>query len=364
MRNAVTLPPLPRRSAHGEFDASLAPRGRMPRALDDALAGILRGPMGVMLLLVVLILLSSCGPSMPPTNVVRLGHFPNVTHAHGLVAHAMSRRGDGIVEKHLGPGMTVEWYVFHAGPSAMEALLADSLDATYVGPNPALNAHLRTAGEDVHVLAGATKGGAALVVRDAADVREPTQLRGKRVATPQLGNTQDVACRVFLMDLGFKITKTVGDVRIVPTENSDQLALFRSGDLDAAWTVEPWVSRLEREGGGRILHEETDALTTVLVGSKRFLGTRPDVARRLLAAHRELTEWIRANPDEAKELVRSELQHLSGRPLPRELLDHCWPRLAFTDAIEIAEFERCVRQAQRTGFIAEEVDLSRLIRHP
>lgn len=152
----------------------------------------------------VLLALGSCGGggragqerSGPRT--IRLGHFPNVTHAHGLVGHAMTRQGKGVFERHLGPDFQVEWYVFNAGPSAMEAMMAGSLDATYVGPNPALNAYGKTKGDEVRVLAGATKGGSALVVRAAAGVESAEDLRGRRVATPQFGNTQDVACRAWL----------------------------------------------------------------------------------------------------------------------------------------------------------------------
>jgi NitT/TauT family transport system substrate-binding protein len=295
-------------------------------------------------------------------HVVRLGHFPNVTHVHGLVAHAMSRQGKGIFERHLG--MPVEWYVFQAGPSAMEALLAGSLDATYVGPNPALNAHFRTRGDEVRVLAGATEGGAALVVREAAGIRTPADFRGKRIATPQLGNTQDVACRAWLAEQGFTITQTGGDVLVVPTENPSQLALFQKGELDAAWTVEPWVSRLEREGGGRIFVEEQDALTTVFCAGTGLLARRPERGSALQEAHRELTAWIAANPQEARELVRTELQAITGRPIAAELVERCFARMTVTDRVELAAFEKFVERARQAGFVPGAADLTRLLHRP
>lgn len=313
----------------------------------------------------VAVLLAACNGDRrgagQPVGVVRLGHFPNVTHAHGLVAHALSRRGEGIFERNLGAGTKVEWYVFKAGPSAMEAMMAGSLDATYVGPNPALNAHVRTNGAEVRVLGGATNGGSGLVVRGNAGITGAEQLRGKRVATPQLGNTQDVACRAWFAAQGFAVKLGGGDVHITPTENPDQLALFQSGQLDAAWTVEPWISRLELEAGGQLLVDEGDAVTTVFAASAAFVAQHADLAQRLRAAHVELTQWIVAHPAEAKELVRSELEALTRRPMPKELVERCWSRMTFTDAIALESFASFLDKARAVGLSSGTPDLGRLI---
>lgn len=311
-----------------------------------------------------MLLLAGCGGREPGREVVRIGHFPNVTHVHGLVAHALSRRGEGVFEKHLGPGVRVEWYVFNAGPSAMESLLAGSLDATYVGPNPAINAHLRTGGDDVRVLAGATDGGAALVVREAAGIATPADFRGRRIATPQLGNTQDVACRAWLRAQGFAVSQTGGDVAVVPTANPDQLALFQSGELDAAWTVEPWVTRLELEGGGRVMLAEDDAVTTVLAASAAVVERQPDVAARLTAAHRELTAWIRSHPDETRDLVCAELEAETGHRWPEELVERCLARLRPTDDVDLAALQSFVDKARAAGLLRGDADLSRLLVRP
>ncbi len=312
------------------------------------------------------LLLTACHGEQQPgssqtVTVVRLGHFPNVTHAHGLVAHALSRRGDGIFEKHLGKDIQVEWFTYNAGPTAMEAMMTGSLDVTYVGPSPAINAFTRTTGGTVRVLAGATLGGDALVVRDASSIKTAADLRGKRVATPQFGNTQDVGCRAWLAGQGFKITQTGGDVQVVPTANPDQLALFQSGELDAAWTVEPWVSRLETEGGGRILVEAADAVTTVLAGRAEFVAQHPDLVTKLRAAHHELTLWILAHPSEAQELVRAELAELTGRPVSKELIERCWPRLRFTEELRIEWLQDFVAKAHAAGFIPEPSDITNLV---
>ena len=308
------------------------------------------------------IALCACsGSNDPQPRVVRIGHFPNVTHAHGLLAHHASRAGKGVFERHLGPDVKVEWYVFRAGPSAMEAMLTGAIDATYVGPNPALNAHVRTRGEEVRILAGATNGGAGLVVRKAAGIDKPADLRGRKIATPKFGNTQDVACRAWLKRQGFTVTQTGGDVLVVPTEPSDQFAMFGKGEIDAAWTVEPWLSRLLTEAGGRLLVEETDAVTTVLVGSATFLAQHPAMARALVAAHRELTRSLIADPAAAQQAIADELTALTRRPMSLELIATCWPRLHFTDDVELASLVAFLEAARDAGFLATVPDVARLM---
>lgn len=201
-------------------------------------------------------------------------------------------------------------------------------------------------------------------MRAAAGISEPEHFRGKKIATPQFGNTQDVSCRAWLAEQGFQITQTGGDVLVVPTANPDQLALFQNGSLDAAWTVEPWVARLEREGGGKVLVEEPDALTTVFAASAVLVDQRNEVAQRILAAHRELTAWIAAHPAEAQQLVVEELQRLTGRPIAPDLVATCWQRLRFGDAVEVGEFEEFVTKARAAGFVKGDTDLSRLVRTP
>ena len=313
------------------------------------------------------IILTACGggeEQKAGARVLRVGHFPNVTHAHGVVAHHLTRTGHGWFEERLGPDVEIEWYVFNAGPSAMEALLAGSIDLTYVGPNPALNAHIRSRGEEVRVVAGAVRGGAALVVGKDSGITGPPDFRGKKVATPQFGNTQDVVCRAWLLDHGFRVTQTGGDVLVVPTQNPDQLTLLARGDLDAAWTVEPWVSRLEMEAGARVMLEEPDAITTVLAASARFLGKDRDMARRFVRAHDELTAWLVAHPAEAQRMVREEIRAETRSDLPEALIARCWPRLRITSDITREAFESFLARAVQTGFLERPVPLDRFVDRP
>ncbi len=292
---------------------------------------------------------------------IRVGHFPNVTHVQALVAHHLSRTGDGWFEQRLATNVKIEWYIYNAGPSAMEAILADSIDLTYVGPSPALNAYAKSNGEEIRIIAGSAAGGAALVVQPDSGLRQPADFRGKTIATPQLGNTQDIACRAWLANGGLKITQTGGEAFVVPTPNPDQLALFQQKKVDAVWTVEPWVSRLERDAGGKILVEQSGESITVLVSSVKFLKTKRDVAGKFAQAHRELTEWIRAHPEEAREMVRQELAAETRAAVAPDLIARAWKRIGLATDISIDEFQRFVENAQRAGFLRAVPNLSRLI---
>jgi NitT/TauT family transport system substrate-binding protein len=320
-----------------------------------------------MLLALVAVLAASCGregapsPGAAQRTTIRLGHFPNITHAQALVASQLSRRGKGWFEERLGGGVKIEYYVYNAGPSAMEAIFTHSIDLTYVGPNPVLNAYGKSQGEEIRVVAGAAKGGAALVVPADGRLSSPADFRGKKVATPQLGNTQDVACRAWLTKQGYRVTQTGGDVLVLPTANPDQLALFQTGKVDAVWTVEPWVSRLELEAKGKIYLEEKDALATVLATSVQFHKENRELLRRFVTAHAELTKWINEHPDEAKQLVRAELKELTKRDLPASITDQAWPRLAFSTEISRAPFDALVLEAQGVGFLNGLPDLGKLV---
>src|SRR5216110_4040206 len=221
---------------------------------------------------------------------IRVGHFPNITHAQGVIAHALSRQGKGWFEQRLGSDVQIQWFVYNAGPSAMEAIFAKSIDLTYVGPGPALNAFTKSNGEEIRLIAGAANGGAGLVVQSDQNLKAAADFRGKKIATPQLGNTQDISCRAWLTDGGLKITQLGGDAQVIPTQNPDQLGLFKAKRIDAVWTVEPWLSRLEQEASGKVLVEEKEAATTVLISRVKFLNEQRDLAKKFARAHAELTD--------------------------------------------------------------------------
>jgi NitT/TauT family transport system substrate-binding protein len=311
-----------------------------------------------------LLVFSALVAPLAAKTVLRVGYFPNVTHAQGVIGKTLTAQQKGWFEERLGPDVEIQWFAYNAGPSAMEAIFAGSIDLTYVGPNPSLNAYIRSKGEEIRVIAGSARGGAALLVRPGSGIEKPADFRGKKLATPQLGNTQDVAARVWLQKQGFKITQMGGDVFVLPTANPDQLLLFQQGKIDAVWTVEPWVSRIEREAGGKIYLEQKDAVTTILVSSVKLLKTQPELVKKFAQAHRELTDWVNSHPTEAQALVQRGLSDEVKREIKLELVVAAWQRLTFTSEVTLDSIESLVSDARQLGFIRGEVELSRFISIP
>jgi NitT/TauT family transport system substrate-binding protein len=314
--------------------------------------------------LIISALLAASSLSGADKTIVRLGHFPNITHVQALVAHNLSRQGRGPFEKALGPDVEIQWFLYNAGPSAMEAIFANSIDVTYVGPSPALNAYSKSRGEEIRIVAGAVNGGAALVVQPDSSIKTGADFRGKKIATPQLGNTQDVSCRSWLTAQGLHITQLGGDAQVLPTANPDQLGLFQQKKIDAVWTVEPWVSRLETEAGGKVFYEETDSITTVLVSSVKFMGEKRGLLKKLVTAHCELTEWIQKNPAEAQKLAQTELTEEMKKEMSADLIARSWKRIVPTNDVTREAFEKWVANAKAAGFMKNAPDLARLVENP
>ena len=312
---------------------------------------MLKKLLSCLLLTCALLVLAGCNQEDPDSKVIRMGGFPNVTHVQSLVARNMSRHSEGWFERYL-PGYSIEWYTYNAGPTAMEALFGRTADLTYVGPSPALNAYAVSAGREVRILAGAVNGGAALMVAPGSSIKTPADFKGRSIATPQLGNTQDVSCRAWLARNGLTCTlEGAGDCRVAPTPNSMQLQLMKQGDIDACWTVEPWVSRLESMAGARILVQEPDVVTTVLVGRVGWLKHHPQEAATLIRAHQELTQWIIDHPEEAQARVVEELTLLTQAPMEPELVRSAWNRLKLTTEIDLPGLKQFVQDAQAAGLL-------------
>jgi len=313
-------------------------------------------------LLAILFLAASATGAQQKAIVLRVGYFPNITHAQALVG-----RAGGQFEKALGPGVLIEWKAFNAGPSAIEALFANAIDLTYVGPNPAVAGYVRSQGEAVRVIAGAASGGASLVVRQGSGIQKASDFHGKKVATPQQGNSQDVALRAWLRANGLKPREKGGDVEVLPITNADQFTLFLKGQLDAAWAPEPWAARLVHEAGGRIFLDERDLwpnrefIITDLIVRPRFLKEHPDVVKNFLRAHVELTDWICNNPAEAKRILNTQLQKETGKPLSPEVLDDAFSRMAVTYDPIRSSLATSTQQAFEEGFLGRtQPDLSGL----
>lgn len=293
---------------------------------------------------------ASTSADAAPTAVseLRLGYFANVTHAPALVGVE-----EGLFDEALGD-VTVQEQVFNAGPAVIEALSAGAIDAAYIGPNPAINTFIQSGGASARVIAGATSGGAALVVRDGID--SPTDLAGTTLASPQLGNTQDVALRSWLKDEGFETTTSGGgDVQVTPTENAQTLTLFQQGKLDGAWLPEPWVSRLVIEGGAHVLVDERELWpdgafpTTVLLVRAEFAAQHPDVVEDLLEAHLAALAWIEENPDALPSTINAALDAATGRPLADDVLARALENVTFSPDPHAEAFAALVENGVAAG---------------
>src|SRR6202167_4291541 len=310
---------------------------------------------------ILFIAVSAMHAQQKPT-VIRVGYFPNLTHAQALVG-----RANGQFEKALGSGVQIEWKAFNAGPSAIEALFANAIDLTYVGPNPTVAGYVRSQGEAVRVIAGSASGGASLVVRQGAGIQKASDFHGKRIATPQQGNTQDVALRAWLRANGLKPREKGGDVQVLPITNADQFTLFLKGQLDAACAPEPWAARLVHEAGGRIFIDERDLwpnrefVITNLIVHPKFLKEHPDVVKNFLRVHVDLTEWINKNPAQAKQIMNQQLQKDTGKALAPQILDDAFSRMLVTYDPIRSSLLKSTQQAFEEGFLGRtQPDLSGL----
>ncbi len=315
-----------------------------------------------LLFLLLILLLVSCASTGERTTVVRVGYFPNITHSQALIGMAPS---SGAFQKAFGDKVRVEGKVFNAGPSAIEALFAGEIDLTYIGPNPAINGYARSKGEALRIIAGATSAGAVLVVRQDAGISSAADLAGKRIATPELGNTQDVAARHYLLSNDLRLQEKGGTVSILPVSNPDILTLFIKQEIDAAWVPEPWGARLVHDGGGKIMLDERSLwpdgrfVTTHLIARTKFLKQYPDLVKTWLGAHIDLTRWIQEHPDDAKKQANAEITRLTGKGLDSSVLDEAWQRMEVTyDPISPSLFQSADR-AFKLGLLGRNMpDLS------
>jgi NitT/TauT family transport system substrate-binding protein len=288
---------------------------------------------------------------------LRLGYFPNVTHAPALVGIQ-----NGIFDESLGSTVALEPAPFNAGPEAVEALFAGAIDATFIGPNPAINAYARSGGEAIRIVAGSTSGGAFLVV--APDITSAEELRGKTVASPQLGGTQDVALRSWLLDEGLKTdTAQGGDVSVAPQANPDTLTAFKNGEIAGAWVPEPWATRLVQEGGGEVLVDERDLwpqgryVTTHLIVATDFLEAHPDVVRALIEGLVASVDAIAADPVAARASTNAGIAVVTDKPLPAEVIRGAWENLEFTVDPIAASLQKSAEDAVAVELL-EPVDLT------
>ncbi|MDT6987539.1 aliphatic sulfonate ABC transporter substrate-binding protein [Streptomyces lusitanus] len=317
---------------------------------------------------VALLLLAGCGygsraadrgaaqavPGAPLTDgldTVRIGYFANVTHATALVAHRK-----GFLRKELG-GTRARYAVFDAGPSEIEALNAGSIDIGWIGPSPAVNGYAKSGGTSLRIIGGSASGGVRLVV-DPKKIRTPAGVEGRRIATPQLGNTQDVAFLHWAAAQGWSVDPMTGkgDVTVVRNDNKVIPDAFRSGSVDGAWVPEPTASKLVAEGGKVLLDEASlwpggRFTTTHIVVSQTFLREHPKAVEAVLRASVAANRWIKAHPEEAKAAANEQIARDAGKALPAEVMDPAWASLEVTDDPLAATLAAQADHAVRAGLL-------------
>jgi NitT/TauT family transport system substrate-binding protein len=308
----------------------------------------------VSILLVLGLILAACASSKTASSApvdLRLGYFPNLTHATAIVGV-----DNGIFARNLGTNVHLKTSTFTAGPEEVTALFADALDAAYMGPNPAISAYIKSHGEAIRIISGATSGGAFLVVKNS--ISGAADLKGKTIAAPQLGNTQDVALRNWLKSKGLKTTTAGGgDVKIIDQDNATSLDTFKQGLIDGAWVPEPWASRLVVEGGAKVLVDERDLwpagkyVTTQLVVRTAFLQQHPDVVENLLKGQVEANNFVNSNTEQAKQIVGAGILKLTGKSLKPAVLDRAWSNLTFTDDPIASSLRQSAAASLSLGFI-------------
>ncbi len=284
------------------------------------------------------------------STTLKIGYFPNLNHAQAVIG--LQQHGDfeeilNANSSDANKNIKIEPYLFGAGPSAIEALLGGQIDVTYVGPNPAINGYLASDGQGLRIISGATSGGASFVVRNDSGINSIKDLGGKKFASPQLGNTQDIALRKYLSENGFKTTQQGGNVTVMPVTPSDIVTLMLKKDIDGAWVPEPWVARLVKEANGKVFVDERELwspdgkfATANIIARTDYLNENPDIIKRLLQAHINETIWINENKDKSIAAFNGALKNITGETIPEDEIRDALTRLEFTyDPIKVSSLK-------------------------
>ncbi|MDT0468699.1 aliphatic sulfonate ABC transporter substrate-binding protein [Streptomyces gibsoniae] len=284
---------------------------------------------------------------------VKIGYFGNLTHATALVGVQK-----GFFQKSLG-GTQAEYQIFNAGPSEIEALNSGAIDIGWIGPSPAINGYTKSDGKSLRIIGGSASGGVRLVV-DPKKIKSLKDVKGKKIATPQLGNTQDVAFLNWVAEQGWKVDPESGkgDVSVVRTDNKVTPDAFKSGSIDGAWVPEPTASKLVAEGGKVLLDESSlwpgkKFVITNIIVSQKFLTEHPKAVEAVLKASVDTNKWINANPDEAKAAANKQLEADSGKALPANVLDPAWKSIQLTDDPLASTLNTEAQHAVKSGLLKD-----------
>ena len=291
--------------------------------------------------------------SVTKSEIIRIGYFPNLSHAQAVIGI-----GNGDFQRELGD-VKIEPVIFNAGPAAIESLFAGRIDVAYVGPNPTINGYIKSNGEALRIISGSASGGAVLVVRDDSGINSISDFSGKKFASPQLGNTQDVALRSYLVHNGYDTIENGGNVEVIPVKNADIHTLILKKEIDGAWVPEPWGAKLIKETNVKLFLDERDLwpqgkfVTSNIIVSTNYLNNHPDVIEKLLVAHVDKTQWINQNKEGFYLEFNKELEKITGKTIPEDEIRNSISRMDITyDPIKESLF-KAAKDAYDLGFLGE-----------
>lgn len=304
--------------------------------------------------------LAACGGKEEGKTKVRVAYFPNITHAQALVI-----KNQKTLEQKWKDNAEVSWTSFNAGPAEMEAIFAGEIDLGYIGPVPALSANVKSGG-DVKIISNTTDAGSVLLKRKGADIQTVKDLAGKKIAVPQIGNTQHLILLHVLEENGLKITDQGGDVTINASSNADILNLIDNGSVDAALVPEPWGTTIEKSGNAEILLDENEVFmngdypVAVVVASKDFIEKHPDLVKEFLQVHEDASLYINEHPEDAQKTVNTEIQEATGKSLAADVIKSAFERMKINTKLNtktILEFARISNNEGLINKVPEENDV-------
>ena len=318
------------------------------------------GVVGIILLSVLGISLSSSETTHE--NKLRIAYFPNIGHAIPVVGIE-----NGLFAEYLGDDVTIETRVFDSGPQAIEALFANSVDVAYVGPGPAINGFLNSENNNIKILAGAASGGASFIVHPDSEINIASDFAGKKIAAPQIGNTQDVSLRHYLSENGLKPAEKGGSVVVYNIANPDIYTLFVKGEIDGAWVAEPWATILETElNGERLFHEEElwpneEFASVLLIGNIDYVDKNKTLLGDFIRAHHETVIWIQTNPKDTRIVFNDFLDSHFGQSLSDNVVDVALSNILITADPKPASVFSFAEKADTLGYLGRNgYDLSEL----
>ena len=286
---------------------------------------------GIVVIVSLSVLITLSSSDTTPENKIRIAYFPNIGHAIPIVGIEK-----GFFEESIGDQTKIETRVFDSGPQAIESLFANSIDLAYVGPGPAINGFLNSDNHNVKILAGAASGGASFIVHPNSEINSVSDFAGKKIATPQIGNTQDVSLRHYLSENGLKSAEKGGSVIVYNISNPDIYTLFVKGDIDGAWVPEPWATILETElDGKRLFHEEElwpnkEFASVLLIANTDYVEKNPIIIANFLQSHHETVTWINTNPVETRIVFNDFLNSYLGQSLSDDVVDIALSNIVIT----------------------------------